>query len=122
MTRALRSRRRDETPHYPRRASYARVVSVGDDLEAIAPDGCAVEVYSLLEAHEEPALLAAVFPPGSTILEMGAGTGRITRPLVAAGYDVTAIDEPRAMLDRFSDAGAEQVLSSIQALELGRRF
>jgi SAM-dependent methyltransferase len=34
------------------------------------------------------------------ILELGAGSGRITIPLARAGYDVVAVDASRAMLDK----------------------
>lgn len=37
---------------------------------------------------------------GGPILELGAGTGRIVRPLAAAGYQVTALDLDPAMLGR----------------------
>lgn len=88
----------------------------------IAPDGCAVDLYSVLPTHDEADLVGAVVPAGSTILELGAGAGRVTRPLLAAGYSVTAVDESPEMLARFDDAGAEQVATSIQSLDLGRRF
>jgi SAM-dependent methyltransferase len=37
------------------------------------------------------------------ILELGAGTGRITLPLLRAGATVTAVDRSRAMLDRAAE-------------------
>jgi SAM-dependent methyltransferase len=88
----------------------------------ITPDGCAVEVYALLEAHDEPALVAGTVPPGSSVLELGAGAGRITRPLVTAGYRVTAVDESPEMLARFADVDARQVTARIQDLELAETF
>lgn len=88
----------------------------------IAPDGCAVDVYSVLPPHNEVDLVGVAVPVGSTVLELGAGAGRVTGPLIAAGYDVTAVDESQDMLDRFDDAGAEQVAASIQWLNLGRTF
>jgi SAM-dependent methyltransferase len=42
------------------------------------------------------------------ILELGAGTGRITLPLARAGYDLVATDIGRAMLDRLRDKLATQ--------------
>lgn len=36
---------------------------------------------------------------GGPVLELGAGTGRITLPLVAAGLTVTAVDRSQPMLD-----------------------
>lgn len=37
---------------------------------------------------------------GGPILELAAGTGRVSVPLARAGYDVTAVDVDRAALDR----------------------
>jgi len=64
---------------------------------AITPDGCSIEVYSLLEQRDELAMVQAVAPPGAAVLELGAGAGRVTRSLVAAGYALTAVDESREM-------------------------
>ncbi|MDT7549843.1 MAG: hypothetical protein QOE84_2237 [Actinomycetota bacterium] len=92
------------------------------NLGVITPDGCAVEVYALLEPHDEPALIESVLPAGTTVLELGAGAGRITRPLVAAGYKVTAVDESPEMLARFADVDARQVTARIQDLDLAETF
>jgi SAM-dependent methyltransferase len=100
--------------------SDTETVAPGDG--ATTPDGCAVEVYSLLEPRDELAMVQAVASPGRALLELGAGAGRVTRPLLAAGYHVTAVDESQAMLDCFADAGAEQIATSIQSLNLGRHF
>ena len=87
---------------------------------AITPDGCAVELYALLEPTGEPELVHAAVPPGASILELGAGAGRVTHPLVALGHRVVAVDESPEMLARIR--GAETVLARIQELDLGRRF
>jgi SAM-dependent methyltransferase len=86
----------------------------------ITPDGCAVELYALLEATGEPAIVHAAVPAGASILELGAGAGRVTRPLVALGHPVVAVDESPEMLARVR--GAETVRARIQELDLGRRF
>jgi SAM-dependent methyltransferase len=86
----------------------------------ITPDGCAVELYALLEATGEPAIVHAAVPAGASILELGAGAGRVTRPLVALGHPVVAVDESAEMLARVR--GAETVRARIQELDLGRRF
>ena len=103
----------------------------------ITPDGCAVELYALLPAMGEPEIVHAAVPPGASILELGAGAGRMTRPLVELGHPVVAVDESRAMLDRLRGAagtpvaegsagpapvGVETVEARIQGLDLGRRF
>lgn len=89
-------------------------------MDDIAPDGSPVELYALLPELGEGELVARAVPPGGSILELGCGVGRITRQLVARGYDVTAIDESAAMLARVRDA--ETVCARIEDLDLGRRF
>jgi SAM-dependent methyltransferase len=83
-------------------------------------DGCSVEFWKLLPASTEPSLIASVVPAGGTILELGAGVGRITHPLVDLGYKVTAVDNSPDMLAAIS--GATTVLSNIEDLNLGRSF
>jgi SAM-dependent methyltransferase len=86
-----------------------------------SPDGCAVDLYRRLPVRDEPQIIAAVVPPPATLLELGCGAGRVTRSLVAMGYDVTAVDESAAMLASV-DAGASVVQSSIEDLALYRTF
>jgi SAM-dependent methyltransferase len=110
----------------------------------ITPDGCGVELYALLPAMGEPEIVHAAVPPAASILELGAGAGRMTHRLVEFGHPVVAVDESRAMLDRIRGAagtpdaegpvgaaptsagpapvGAETVEARIQDLDLGRRF
>ena len=68
----------------------------------------------------EPEIVHAAVPAGASILELGAGAGRVTHPLVALGHPVVAVDESAEMLARIR--GAETVRASIQELDLGRRF
>jgi SAM-dependent methyltransferase len=68
----------------------------------------------------EPEIVHAAVPPGASILELGAGAGRVTHPLVALGHPVVAVDESAEMLARIR--GAETVRARIQELDLGRRF
>ena len=86
----------------------------------VAPDGSPVELYALLPALGEAELIHAAVPDGSEILELGCGTGRITRELVVLGHRVVAVDESAEMLAHVRDA--EIVQSTIEALELDRRF
>ncbi len=46
---------------------------------------------------------AAELEPGSSILEWGAGTGRVTFPLARAGHRVCAVDASRPMLARLEE-------------------
>jgi len=87
---------------------------------AITPDGSAVDLYAMLPAGQDPQRIHAAVPDGASILELGAGTGRVTKELLALGHEVVAVDESAQMLARIE--GAETVCSPIQSLELGRRF
>ncbi|MEH0402361.1 class I SAM-dependent methyltransferase [Streptomyces sp. NPDC053741] len=84
---------------------------------SITPDGCAVELYARLSVGTEPEVIASVLRPGASILELGCGAGRVTHPLVARGFEVTAVDESPGMLERVR--GARTVLSPIETLDLG---
>jgi len=85
-----------------------------------APDGSPVELYERLPELGEGDVVASVLPPGASLLELGCGTGRITRQLVRLDYCVTAVDESAEMLALVR--GAETVQARIETLELGRRF
>jgi SAM-dependent methyltransferase len=85
-----------------------------------APDGSPVEVYARLPELGEGELVAPVLPAGASVLELGCGTGRMTRQLARLGYRVTAVDESPEMLAHVREA--ETVQSSIEGLDLGRHF
>jgi len=87
---------------------------------ALTRDGCAVEVYRLLPLAAEVELVRAVAAPGSAILDLGCGTGRIADPLARAGHRVVAVDESAQMLDRIRCA--QPVQARIEGLDLGREF
>jgi 2-polyprenyl-3-methyl-5-hydroxy-6-metoxy-1,4-benzoquinol methylase len=53
-----------------------------------APDGSPVEVYERLPDLGEGEIVASILAAGSSMLELGCGTGRITRQLVRLGYRV----------------------------------
>ncbi|MFD8563927.1 class I SAM-dependent methyltransferase [Streptosporangium canum] len=86
----------------------------------ITPDGCAVDHYATLTPKGEPEHIHAAIPEGASILELGAGAGRITHSLLALGHEVVAVDESPEMLAHIR--GAETVCSSIQTLALHRTF
>jgi len=87
---------------------------------SVAPDGSPVEVYLRLPSRGEGELVAAALPPPASLLELGCGTGRVTRQLVERGYSVVAVDESPEMLAHVRDA--ETVCARIEQLDLGRRF
>jgi SAM-dependent methyltransferase len=85
-----------------------------------APDGSPVDVYALLPELGEGDRVAQAVPAGGSILELGCGTGRITRQLVRLGYRVTAVDESAEMLAHVE--AAETACARIEGLDLERRF
>jgi len=85
-----------------------------------APDGSPVDLYALLPERGEGTRVAEAVPSGGSILELGCGTGRITRQLVRLGYRVTAVDEEEGMLAHVEDA--ETICARIEDLDLKRRF
>ena len=87
---------------------------------AITPDGCAVELYMLLQPMGEPEIVHAAVPAGASILELGAGAGRVTHRLLALGHPVVAVDESAEMLANIR--GADTVRAGIEDLDLRRRF
>ena len=94
---------------------------VGTGPGAITPDGCAVDLYALMPPRGEAELIHAAVPAGASILELGCGTGRITRGLLALGHDVTGVDFSADMLAHMP-AEARTVLHDIATLRLDRRF
>ena len=86
----------------------------------ITPDGCAVDFYAMMPDFGESAIVHEAAGPGASILELGCGAGRVTRPLIALGHLVVAVDESPEMLAHVHDA--ETVCARIQDLSLGRRF
>jgi len=89
-------------------------------VSGIAPDGSPVALYARLPPLGEPELIHEAVPAGAEILELGAGAGRVTHPLLALGHAVVAVDNSDEMLDLIE--GTETVLADIASLDLGRRF
>jgi SAM-dependent methyltransferase len=94
--------------------------STGSGPGAITPDGCAVELYALVPARDEPAIIDAAAPLNASILELGCGAGRVTYPLLALGHSVVAVDESPEMLAHVR--GARTVPARIDGLDLGEHF
>lgn len=93
----------------------------GEGRGAIAPDGSAVEVYLKLPYCGELELLRSHLPPRCSVLELGCGTGRLTRRLLEKGHSVTAVDNSAEMLAHVPDE-ATRVCCDIEQLELGHEF
>ncbi|MCM3086763.1 class I SAM-dependent methyltransferase [Bhargavaea ginsengi] len=56
-------------------------------------------------------ILGHLPPPGSAVIDLACGTGRISLPVAAAGYEVTGVDLHEGMLARAREKAAEQGLS-----------
>jgi SAM-dependent methyltransferase len=89
-------------------------------LDVMRDAGAPVELYRLLVAADEPELIDRELPDDAEILELGAGSGRITHPLIALGRRVVAVDFNPEMLELID--GAEKVEARIQDLDMGRTF
>jgi SAM-dependent methyltransferase len=89
-------------------------------MSGIAPDGSPVALYARLPPLGEPELIHAAVPAGCAILELGAGAGRLTRPLLELGHEIVAVDNSPEMLAHIQ--GADTVLGAIETLALERRF
>jgi SAM-dependent methyltransferase len=110
----------DETAPAAHGATYRARHHRGTGPGHITPDGCSVSLYARLPAGDEPEIVERAAPPGATLLELGSGTGRLTRPLLARGFRVTAVDESAEMLAHVG--GAPTVRSAIEDLRLDARF
>jgi len=64
--------------------------------------------------------------PGCDILDLGAGTGRLAIPLSQSGYQVTAVDASRGMLNVLKRKDQENLITNhqslVQELKLNRKF
>lgn len=93
----------------------------GEGPGVITQDGCAVEVYLNLPYRGELDLLAGHLRPRCSILDLGCGTGRLTRRLLDNGHAVTAVDNSADML-RHVPEQADKVCCDIERLQLYRAF
>ncbi len=83
-------------------------------------DGCSVELYAALQDSSDLAPVLARLRPGERVLELGCGAGRHSRALLAAGAELTAVDDSPAMLAHLP-AGLRAVCAGIESLQLGER-
>lgn len=84
-------------------------------------DGSSVLMYRDLPYRGELEELRTFLAPGVSVLDLGCGTGRLTRRLLELGCEVTAVDQSAEMLDEVPDR-ASRVHSDIETLALGRKF
>ena len=102
--------------------SVDETACVASTPRAVAPDGSPVALYLKLDGAAEAAFIHQAIPDGSSVLELGAGAGRVTRHLARAGHAVTAVDNSQAMLDQLEAlVGVEPVLADLCDLDLSPR-
>jgi SAM-dependent methyltransferase len=97
---------------------------VSDPIAAETEPDALARLYDL-DLAEDPGddlalYLALAERTGGPILELAAGTGRIVRPLAAAGYEVTAVDLDPAMLGRLHAQGFVNVTTVLADLTTWR--
>ena len=90
-------------------------------MPAQSSDEPLVDLYLLLSDFGESDVVHSHVPGEAEILELGCGTGRMTRRLLELGHPVTCVDVSATMLDH-APREAEKVLVDIESLELGRQF
>lgn len=80
-------------------------------------EGSQAELYLQLADVGESQLVHQAVADGASILELGCGTGRMTRALLELGHPVTAVDNDPEMLSHVPKT-AERVLGDIENLDL----
>jgi 2-polyprenyl-3-methyl-5-hydroxy-6-metoxy-1,4-benzoquinol methylase len=83
-------------------------------------DGSLIELYRRMPPTGEPEQIDALLQPQSSVLELGAGTGRIADPLAQLGHQVTAVDDSDRMLAEVRHA--RTIRARIEDLRLTERF
>lgn len=82
--------------------------------------GQEAELYAAARPSYPDAVVAALLPAPCRVLDLAAGTGKMTALLVAHGHDVVAVDHSPGMLDRLTAAlpGVEAHVAPAEALPL----
>lgn len=86
-----------------------------------AQDGCSVELYRRMSYSGEIEFLSQFLTPGLSVLELGCGTGRLTRRLLSFDCTVTGVDNCAEMLAH-APTEARLLLSDIENLNLQEKF
>ena len=84
-------------------------------------DGCSVALYARMPYLGELDSVRALLVRGTSVLELGAGAGRLTRKLLEWGLNITAVDNSADMLAHVPE-DARHVVSDIENLRLGETF
>jgi SAM-dependent methyltransferase len=96
-----------------------------------APESLSAAYYDLVTAADtrlagDLEIYAGLAPPGGSILELGAGSGRLTFALAERGFSIVGVDVAKPMLAqaqaRLPATGVELKLGDMTALDLKRTF
>jgi SAM-dependent methyltransferase len=86
----------------------------------VTNDGSLVEIYRQMPSTGEPERIHVLLKPNSSVLDLGAGVGRIADPLAELGHQVTAVDDSADMLAHVHRA--RTVRARIEELRLPEKF
>jgi SAM-dependent methyltransferase len=103
---------------------------VSDQRDEFAPIADVYDLWSADMQADVPFYVSEAVEHGGPVLEVGAGTGRVSVAIARAGVDVVGIDLSPAMLDRARvrvsaedpSAGVELVEADMRSFDLGRTF
>jgi SAM-dependent methyltransferase len=84
-------------------------------------DGCSVELYRRARYAGEIDHLRSHFLAGTSVLDLGCGTGLLAHRLLDFGCTVTGVDNSAEMLAHVSDR-VRRIHADIERLDLGERF
>lgn len=76
------------------------------------------------DVHGEASFIAALVPPGSSVLDAGCGTGRVAGRLAALGYEVMGVDPDENMIAvaRERSPGLTWAVAGLAELDLGTTY
>lgn len=94
--------------------------STTTDTSLVTADGSSVEVYSRMPSMGEVEHVQSLLVPHCSVVDLGAGTGRVADALASFGHRVTAVDDSRDMLAYVRRA--RKVLARIEDVRLPERF
>ena len=84
------------------------------------------DLYDLEYTHDYdlPFWLSLAEREAGPVIEWGAGTGRLSVPLAAAGYDVTAVELSTEMVERGKEKSktVEWIVGDMRSAKPGRRY